>query len=373
MWTSMYKFSLSCLLGALIAISTACGKVQTQVDNLIVPAESKERPTPSTSWNEVPLPFEAETLVLAGDRVIVVGSEGIGIVNENRTFERLPALELKRRYRIDTSNASKQATVALKEVKLNSDLSSRLCTAKTGEVVSSKLVVYALCDHGDQLWIVPFTNSSKELNVIDFPQADVTSSMSFVIGPAMLAASSRRILIPAYAEKTPMLLSSSQKTDLLEIVWKGNPGDGAIIAIDFVGEEGWMSLINGELMYSSDGGVKWSRISTIPSNLFDTGGNLKFVTSRKGYFVGNRSIASTVDGGKTWHSESLNLDDSFYETQYKGGITITWGAKGLYYQRSDDSEWHVLEPKFESAISGMLVNQNKVFILNTGKLYFMEF
>lgn len=365
----MYNLVIFSLLAATILVQISCGDSSAKV----VTKELYGGPLgqPST-WTEIPLPFEAETVFVYDGRIMVVSSEGMGIVNDDNEFRSLPAFSVKRRYRFDGSMLEGRSRIGLRPLTSASHLTARLCNATSGGVVSSSLFAHAVCDHGEQVWIANSTDLVTELNIIDFAYSDISSSKNIEIGPGEPVALGDELVIPAYGEKTPILLSMNVKDHSVDLLWRGTQEQGAVMAVASVGQIGWMSVGSGELLQSNDGGRTWLKISDLSHISFTGGVRLMFVDPLNGFLVAEHAVFSTLDGGKTWSSISQDIEDSIVDIRSGDQISVVLGREGIYFKKLAEPEWHLLEPVLESRISTVVVLRNKVFVIVTGKLFFTE-
>jgi photosystem II stability/assembly factor-like uncharacterized protein len=76
-----------------------------------------------------------------------------------------------------------------------------------------------------------------------------------------------------------------------------------LLAVEFVGQKGWIVDDAGTVFGSNDGGDTWNRLSESGMR----GGRMQFVDSQHGWIVGashigsSDTVARTTDGGITWH------------------------------------------------------------------------
>lgn len=80
-------------------------------------------------------------------------------------------------------------------------------------------------------------------------------------------------------------------------------------SIDFVdAQTGWVSGINGEVLFTDDGGTNWEML---PANDFSgTNTELLFMDANTGYAISNKSFYQTDDGGMSWELVGDNVFQS---------------------------------------------------------------
>jgi photosystem II stability/assembly factor-like uncharacterized protein len=96
---------------------------------------------------------------------------------------------------------------------------------------------------------------------------------------------------------------------------------GNLTAIQFVGEQGWITGYDGLVLHSDDGGKTWSEQKTGVTQALE---GLYFADAQHGWAVGwIGTIVRTEDGGRTW--KEIDIAGNA-ETQSKVGTSVKAGS-----------------------------------------------
>jgi photosystem II stability/assembly factor-like uncharacterized protein len=101
-----------------------------------------------------------------------------------------------------------------------------------------------------------------------------------------------------------------------------------LLAVEFVGQKGWIVDDAGTVFGSNDGGDTWNRLSESGMRV----GRMQFVDSQHGWIVGashtgsSDSVARTTDGGMTWQFASVPAVPSSELSQPSPPIGISPGG-----------------------------------------------
>jgi photosystem II stability/assembly factor-like uncharacterized protein len=118
------------------------------------------------------------------------------------------------------------------------------------------------------------------------------------------------------------------------------PAKVNLTAIQFVGEQGWITGYDGLVLHSADGGQTWSQQTTGVAQALE---GLYFADVQHGWAVGwIGTIVRTEDGGRTWQEVNIAGDaeaQSKVDTSVKAGTTsnvdvssMGWSISAVYFR-----------------------------------------
>jgi photosystem II stability/assembly factor-like uncharacterized protein len=137
--------------------------------------------------------------------------------------------------------------------------------------------------------------------------------------------------------------------------WKQQPSHTKqyLLAVDFVSSsEGWIAGTGGTLLHTSDGGAKWSRVTTLASS--DDLWSVDFVDAQHGWIAGGSAVSGdgclwrTSDGGQTWQQVAATPGAELFSvvapTSSAPGYAVGGdpaGGMGVILTSDDGATWNV--------------------------------
>lgn len=334
-------------------------------------------------WEKVSLPISAGILALDGKEIYAIGEKGVVRINSNMKVSKFLPFNFVGEFTSEDGGLS---------VKKEPDEQNPpyMCELEKAFIHSGALQMFARCDHLRQLWTVTFDKNSSPARVIYFvyPQSlvnrdDVPRIVPY--RPTGLIKLKRQVLIPTIVPNGVALMSP-QNLDYgtLQVHWrsqgqahwKDEIAEGAV-HIDFIGDEGWMLLGKGRIMYSSDGGSNWEHRTTLlpKSGVVQLLYNLKFRNSQQGYIIGTDGlILMTLDGGKTWEEQKTDIKEDLVEIiVLNDDLMITKSIFGNFFLNKNlDSEWKQVEFPHIDYVGDMLLHDGRLLILDGKELFWVH-
>jgi photosystem II stability/assembly factor-like uncharacterized protein len=105
------------------------------------------------------------------------------------------------------------------------------------------------------------------------------------------------------------------------------PAEGRVLAIQFIGANGWAVTNYGEIVGTTDGGDHWAKLYLDGGKSFRA---LNFIDNLQGWVVGARGvILRTHDGGKTWVEQTIQTPPGFPIDELRlEAVKFTNGKRG---------------------------------------------
>ncbi|TVZ51444.1 WD40/YVTN/BNR-like repeat-containing protein [Dokdonia sp. Hel_I_53] len=170
-------------------------------------------------------------------------------------------------------------------------------------------------------------------------------------------------------------------------------GEAAFAASDtnikVIGNKTWIVSGGGasRIFYSPDKGITWEVYSTPLLQGKSTQGayTMDFYNDKSGIIYGGdytmpfqniSNIASTIDGGKTWHLRASGSNDGYkscvqYVPNSNGNEIVAMGFTGITYSSNGGNSWTKLSN--EAFLSFRFINDTTAIASGTNKLAFLEF
>lgn len=368
----MNYFKALQIIAVVLVILTGCNH-NGDLNLLAEDNQTIQKSKPVPKWQEISSPIYSDRIAFHGGKIFLIGTKGIGVLSENNNVKMVPGFKLSGEYITKDGGLTRETFDSKEWNSMPGADSPYLCSPNDAAFLSNSLYVFSICEHTAQLWKVIFGEQETVLTLTNFTYLDIDSGDNSVLGPRNVAASDKILLFPSFIKKGPALLTEDEKTGNLKVAWQGNPRDGRLISVDFIGNQGWMLFSGGKLFRSSDGGETWRYFSNIPSKAEYNVTYLKFRNELEGYIVGDNLILSTADGGKNWKVQDEKINNFLYKVVVDADTAAVSGDYGsLLINRKGEDKWTQIENKPDGDVRDLLIYNKKLYVLIEGKLYFMN-
>jgi len=321
-----------------------------------------------STWEKIRLPFDAQVLAEHNEKIIVLGEEGtfaqIGKHKKVKSFHSFNTVD---------SFVSKDGGLTIEKDNINKSETPYLCLPAKADLLSDEIYVFSRCDHLRQISVVDISSNepSRRLLTFIFPEnfnRDSDTARVVPYRPTDLVETQNQILFPAVTPNGIALLIANKQDGEFDVFWQKKE-QGQILGIDFIGNEGWMILVDGTIMHSLDGGKNWlylSKVSDADFVIYD----VKFKNSLDGYLVGNNGIVlKTSNGGKTWEKEIIDATQTLSKIVIEKDFTLVSNILGdaIYFNR--DGKWRPLNLPNDKGVDDILLKDGYIHILIGNELF----
>lgn len=347
-----FCFFLMCLLSPGFQLACASNSSEGKKNDT-----DSMRHTSSGRLTEIPLPFEVDTFLEMDGKLLLISSEKLGYLNDKEMVTDVSPLVVRSRRRLE----GVREKFRVREIENRPEYI--LCSPKNAAAFSQKVLVYAVCDHSDEIWTVDLGKAEASVNIVGLQSEFTTRAEGVILGPAEPKWIGENAFLPAHLLGTPRLYSLDSNNHA-ETFWQGSDRMGAIQSFETEGKSCWMALTDGNVLKSDDSCKTFKAISTSVRGAEPV--ELDFIDQLNGFCLTKNQLLRTTDGGTTWVREEIS--GSFSTLHANKDMVIVSGSDGLYFRRMNDPKWQTLTslgPGFTGATSF----KESIYILLLGKLY----
>jgi len=128
-----------------------------------------------------------------------------------------------------------------------------------------------------------------------------------------------------------------------------------LIEVQFMGSIGYALASNGQILYSADEGVTWTKKKTVGMKAFD----MQFTDELTGYILGNTSVFKTTDGAESW--EAIFSRSTPFALMHVFGnnhliVSSAWSDDDQFYYTENDFDHIILDTALHFATSMTFIN-----------------
>lgn len=322
-------------------------------------------PAPAGETGPFAIASNASTLVVVGPKTLLRSDD------DGKTWRLIPKGNLKDKYVANSELEQREAREVIESE--NGDWLERICPAEDAVVsVTGSLFAKAMCEHHQQLLIVPIGNNRKDARIVRFGLTRKGESSDSLRGPIVFVDGAAHIA--STVAGNPAFVRIEEDSGDLKILWRDRSTSAPVGTYFLPNGSGFLLLSDGRLLKTSDRGKSWAEQTGPIDGIARKVSDLVFINENVGFACGTDGrILKTDDGGITWIEKRIDGGGFLFQVIVGNENEIWVLDSTLKIWLSDDSgaSWRrVDEGRLlpESAYSRAVVHRGRLWVPNGDSL-----
>ncbi|MBK8148241.1 MAG: hypothetical protein IPK58_08510 [Acidobacteria bacterium] len=321
----------------------------------------KDDPPKFGSMRKIEMSFAASIAVKSDNGFLIIGNDGMALLDEKGDLGQFQKFKVVSQLHFDRNAGIRRDREPIRD--------PQLCSPTAGISAGITVVVFAQCDHSDEIWRVARTGEETRVDVISFPYWDEKKKNQTLL--TAVSGSGGSIFLAGSQKNDPILLEVNPATWASRIVWRGDAKLGTIEKVMFIGARGYMLFSSGAFYRSTDKGETWDRSSPVFGEFAIGQTDMDFRNENEGAVLAKGVIYATKDGGTSWRKDESAIGDENGTVSLDSDLSlITTGNGGIAFKSSDSNDWTHQQVLPSMPIAFAAVQNRKLVVFSQGSLFY---